>query len=136
MHLRFMLDTNICIYIAKNQPECVLHKFENLSVGEVGMSTITYGELMFGCHKSKHSKKTKTMIEKLAGLIPALPIPIEAGNIYGEIRTKLEEVGKPIGNNDLWIAAHAMSMNLTLVSNNLKEFSRIKKLKLDNWVTR
>lgn len=134
MHLRFMLDTNICIYIAKNHPKNVLQKFQKLSVGEVGMSTITYGELMFGCQKSKYTKKTKAMIKQLASLVPVLPIPIEAGEVYGEIRSKLKAVGKPIGNNDLWIAAHAISMNLTFVSNNLKEFARIKKLKLENWI--
>lgn len=134
MKLHYMLDTDICIYIAKNKPANLLKKFEELNVGEVGMSTITYGELMFGAQKSQHSKKSHSIIKKLTSLIPPLPIPTDTSKHYGEIRAKLEKQGKTIGNNDLWIAAHAMSMGLTLVSNNHKEFSRIKALKLENWI--
>ncbi len=134
MGLRYLLDTNICIYIAKQSPVEVLTRFERLSVGDVGMSTITYGELLYGAQKSLHPKKTLAILEELAGLIPPLPISTEAGKFYGKIRSTLEKKGKMIGNNDLWIAAHAMSLNVTLVTNNLKEFSRISHLKTDNWV--
>ncbi|MCP4473448.1 MAG: type II toxin-antitoxin system VapC family toxin [Gammaproteobacteria bacterium] len=134
MELRYLLDTNICIYIAKQKPMSVLERFEQLAVGSVGMSIITYGELYYGAQKSHRTKKTKQFLEELIGLIPPLPLPIDAAKCYGVIRRQLEKKGKPIGNNDLWIAAHAMSMNLTVVTNNCKEFSRVAKLRLENWV--
>lgn len=135
MTLRYLLDTNICIYIAKHKPISVLHKFDQLMFGEVGMSTITYGELFYGAEKSQHPKKTLHILEELIGLIPPLPISTEAGKYYGKIRSHLEIHGKMIGNNDLWIAAHALTLGITLVTNNLKEFTRIPHLKLENWVT-
>ena len=132
--MRYMLDTNICLYIAKKKPIEVLERFEELTVGEVGMSTITYGELQFGLHKSEHPKKTLSILEGLVGLIPPLPLPFETGRHYGKIRHTLEKKGQLIGNNDLWIAAHALALNLILVSNNTKEFERIPHLKLENWI--
>jgi len=134
MPLRYLLDTNICIYIAKHKPLSVLKKFEKLTVGEVGMSTITYGELFYGTQKSQHPKKTLHLLEELTSLIPPLPISTDAGKYYGQIREKLEKAGKPIGNNDLWIAAHAMALDIILVTNNIKEFNRISSLKIENWV--
>ena len=133
MSLQFLLDTNICIYIAKQKPLSVLHKFEQLVVGEVAMSTITYGELLYGAQKSHHPRLAKKALEDLNELIPAVPIPVEAGIIYGGIRSKLEKQGTPIGNNDLWIAAHAIVLNVVLITNNMKEFRRIPHLKVDNW---
>ncbi len=130
-----MLDTNICIYIAKKKPIEVLHHFEKLHIGQVGMSIVTYGELLYGAQKSQHPKKTLMAIEELAGLIPPLPMPVETSRHYGQIRSSLEKVGKPIGNNDLWIAAHALALGVILVTNNLKEFQRIPHLKVENWVS-
>lgn len=135
MELKYLLDTNICIYIAKHKPAAVLEKFENLSVGEVGMSSITYGELFYGVQKSQNPEKNLEVLEELASLIPPLPIPTSAGKAYGVIRATLEKQGKIIGNNDLWIAAHALTLKLTLVTNNIKEFSRISHLSIENWVT-
>ncbi|MCB1828347.1 MAG: type II toxin-antitoxin system VapC family toxin, partial [Coxiellaceae bacterium] len=105
-----------------------------LQVGEVAMSIITYGELMYGASKSQHPKKTMGLVDRLAELIVPLPLPTKAGKFYGELRCLLEKQGKPIGNNDLWIAAHNMSLGTTLVTHNLKEFSRIKNLKCESWV--
>lgn len=135
MALRYLLDTNICIYIAKKSPAAVLNRFEQLSVGEIGMSTITYGELIYGAQKSQHPKKNLHILEELASLIPPLPLSTDTVKYYGKIRETLETKGKIIGNNDLWIAAHTLSLNLTLVTNNMKEFSRIPHLKLENWVS-
>jgi tRNA(fMet)-specific endonuclease VapC len=135
MALRYILDTNICIYISKNNPISVLHKFQQLAVGEAGISIITYGELLFGAKKSHNQKKSLAILEQLISLIPPLPMPIEGGKHYGEICSKLEKIGKPIGNNDLWIAAHVLALDLTLVTNNVKEFSRISDLHIENWVT-
>jgi tRNA(fMet)-specific endonuclease VapC len=134
MTLCYLLDTNICIYIIKQKPVTVLHKFEQLSVGEVAMSLITYGELLYGIKKSQHPKKSQHTLEQLIGLIPPLPMPTDTANHYGKIRSSLELQGKLIGNNDLWIAAHALALEVILVTNNIKEFSRIPHLQLENWV--
>jgi len=133
MVLRYLFDTNICIYIAKQKPLHVLTKFEELVIGEAGMSTVTYGELFYGAQKSQHPQKNTTLLQELASLIPPLPLSTDVGKHYGQVRSKLEKSGTPIGNNDLWIAAHALSLNVILVTNNLKEFNRIPHLKLENW---
>lgn len=136
MQMRYLLDTNICIYIAKQQPLKVLHHFEKLNVGEVGMSIITYGELLYGVEKSHPVKANRAVVEHLSRLIFPLPLPYKAGEHYGVIRSKLEKQGKMIGNNDLWIASHALAENLILVTNNTKEFSRVPHLKVENWVSK
>jgi len=133
MTLKYLLDTNICIYIAKEKPATVLERFSNLEVGQVAMSTITYGELIYGIEKSKLKKETLEKLEALAHLIPPLPLATDTGEYYGKIRSSLQKKGKIIGNNDLWIAAHALSLNTILVTNNEKEFKRVDKLKLENW---
>lgn len=135
MALRYLLDTNICIYIAKQKPLSVLKKFEQIEVGDVGMSIITYGELLYGAHKSHHPKKTLLLLDELVSLIPPLPMAIQVSKYYGDIRSKLEKQGKPIGNNDLWIAAHALTLELVLITNNVKEFSRVPHIKIENWIT-
>lgn len=135
MKLRYLLDTNICIYIAKQRPINVLQKFEELAIGEVGMSTITFSELLYGAEKSNHPKKALHIVEELAGLIPPIPLSIDVGNHYGKIRSKLEKQGKLIGNTDLWIASHALAADLILVTNNVREFARVPKLKIENWVS-
>lgn len=129
----FMLDTNICIYIAKKKPIEVLARFEQLTVGQVGMSSITYGELLYGAQKSQDPYKSLMNLENLSRLIPPLPIPLKASECYGQIRHDLEKQGRLIGANDLWIAAHALALKIVLVTNNTKEFSRIPHLKLENW---
>jgi tRNA(fMet)-specific endonuclease VapC len=134
LQLKYLLDTNICIYIAKNKPAKVAQKFAKLNLGEVGMSLITYGELLYGAVKSEQQQHSKTIIENLIRLIIPLPLPVEIGHYYALIRMQLEKQGTIIGNNDLWIAAHCMALNVTLVTNNTKEFARIKNLKLENWV--
>lgn len=133
MTLRYLLDTNICIYIAKKKPLAVSQKLEKMKVGEVAMSAITYGELLFGAEKSQHVEKTKKILEELTTLIPPLELTLKASEHYAHIRALLEAKGKPIGNNDLWIASHALALNTTLVTNNMKEFSRVPYLKLENW---
>ena len=134
MNKQYMLDTNICIYIAKNKPISVLEHFKKLKVKQIVMSVITYGELSLGAEKSQHKQKIMQKLIDLTQIIPVIPISESVGNIYGVIRADLEKKGKIIGNNDLWIAAHAMEQNITLVSNNVKEFNRIPGLSLENWV--
>ena len=134
MALKFLLDTNICIYIAKAKPVNVLQRFLTMNVGEIGMSIITHGELLYGIKKSQHPQKSRQALEELADLIPPLPLTLTVSEYYADIRASLEQRGQSIGNNDLWIASHALALNITLVTNNLKEFSRIPQLKTENWV--
>jgi tRNA(fMet)-specific endonuclease VapC len=131
---RYLLDTNICIYIAKRRPPEVLHHFEQLTVGEIAMSIITYGELQFGAEKSRNSGLAHEKLSRLAELVPVLALPGNAAIHYGQIRSGLERCGTPIGANDLWIAAHALAEGLILVSNNTGEFSRVPGMSLENWV--
>ena len=132
--LRYLLDTNICIYIAKQRPPSVAARFAKLAAGSVGMSLITYGELRYGAEKSSQRGSTLEKLERLQSIIPVIAPDAAVGERYGAIRTHLECAGTPIGNNDLWIAAHALSLGVTLISNNTREFERVPKLKLDNWV--
>jgi tRNA(fMet)-specific endonuclease VapC len=131
---KYLLDTNICIYIAKHQPPEVLSRFASLQVGEVAMSLISYGEFHFGAEKSQQSEQAHQKLNRLAELIGVLPLSTAVANYYGSIRSTLEKSGTPIGANDLWIAAHALAENLILVSNNLREFQRVPGLNVENWV--
>ncbi|MDQ7057261.1 MAG: type II toxin-antitoxin system VapC family toxin [Ghiorsea sp.] len=134
MSLKYILDTNICIYISKEKPIEVLQKFEQLEVGDVGMSMITYAELLYGAKRSQQSKKSLKDLEQLISLIPVLPFQNNVAEHYADIRSDLSNKDTIIGNNDLWIAAHVRAMDKILVSNNLKEFQRVQKLKLENWI--
>lgn len=134
MDARFLLDTNICIHIRQRRPPEVLARFERLRPGEAVISVITYGELAYGVAKSRFREQAGKQLSELAGLLPALELPPQAGELYGAIRAGLEAKGEMIGNNDLWIAAHALAAGLTLVTNNEHEFRRIQGLKVQNWV--
>ncbi len=134
MTLRYLLDTNMCIYIAKQQPLSVLRKFETLHIGSVVMSTISYGELLYGAQKSQYSQQALLILEELIKFIPLLPLPAVVAQHYGNMCAQLEKQGELMCNNDLWIASQAIAMELTLVTNNVREFSRIPGLKLENWV--
>jgi tRNA(fMet)-specific endonuclease VapC len=131
---RYLLDTNICIYIKNHRPPEVLARFSKLPPGKVAMSSITYGELCFGAEKSAKPKETLQILENLVTLIPVLPLDENASQHYGKIRQQLQASGKLIGNNDLWIAAHALAGKLVLVTNNESEFKRVPGLKVENWV--
>jgi tRNA(fMet)-specific endonuclease VapC len=131
-NLRFLLDTNICIYIVKAKPERFLARFSKLAVGEAAMSVVTYGELEFGIRKSRQPASLATL-SQIRMLLPALPIDLSVAEQYGRIRAELESIGRPIGNNDLWIAAHAAALKTVLVTNNRREFDRIRGLKVEDW---
>ncbi len=133
METRFLLDTNICIYIRQKRPEEVLRRFRNLRAGEAAISVITYGELVFGATKSQQRTAALERLAELLNWLPALPLPGNAGHAYGTIRADLAARGQMIGNNDLWIASHALAAELTLVTNNEKEFRRVRGLKVQNW---
>lgn len=130
----YMLDTNICIYIIKNKPASVRTKFEQMQIGDVAMSMITFGELEYGALRSQNATRQLQIMDELSRYIPVLAMQQEVSKTYAEIRADLTSKGTPIGNNDLWIAAHARTLGATLVSNNTKEFVRVDGLKLENWV--
>lgn len=132
--LTYLLDTNICIYIARHRPPEVLARFNELEVGEVGMSVVTYSEMYNGAMKSQQQDLALQKLGQLTDYIPVLPMAESVGQHYGEIRSYLEQAGTPIGNNDLWIAAHARDLGISLVSNNTREFERVPQLQLENWV--
>lgn len=136
MPTRYLLDTNICIYIQRQKPEEVLARFQKLKPGDAAISVITWGELLYGAEKSQQRKKALQLLEEFKTFIPVLPIPENAGKTYGAIRAVLESKGESIGNNDLWIAAHAKAAALTIVTNNEREFQRVPGLKIQNWVGR
>jgi tRNA(fMet)-specific endonuclease VapC len=134
MGARFLLDTNICIHIRRQRPPEVLARFQRLKPGEAVLSVITYGELVYGVEKSQFRQQATRQLTELTGLVPVMELPLQAGEAYGEIRAALESRGEAIGNNDLWIAAHAKAAGLILVTSNEREFKRVQGLKVQNWV--
>jgi len=134
MEPRYLLDTNICIYIRQKRPEAVLRRFRKLQPGEAAISVITYGELLYGAAKSKQRVAALERLHELVRLLPALALPETAAEAYGRMRAELQAGGQMIGNNDLWIAAHAVAAELILVTNNEHEFRRVRGLRIQNWV--
>ena len=132
--MKYLLDTNICIYIINEKPKKILRKFELYPVHEFAISSITHAELQFGVEKSKKKDINQNALDEF--LLPLTILPFHGKNLvvcYGEIRAFLESKGKTIGPLDTLIAAHALSLDLTIISNNIKEFSRIRNLKCENW---
>lgn len=135
MSVRYLLDTDICIYITKHNPPAVRERFARHAASELAMSTITFGELRFGAEKSQRRKQAITALQHLEGLLQVAALPPSAGEHYGQIRAALEKSGRLIGNNDLWIAAHARAEGWIVVTNNEREFKRVPGLKVENWVS-
>jgi tRNA(fMet)-specific endonuclease VapC len=133
MILRYLLHTNTCAYIRQKRPQKVLEHFENLGAGQLGMSLITYGELMYGALKRSSPDQAVAELHQLARLIPVLGLPSEAAPVYGAVRAGLARAGETIRPNDIWIAAHALAADLVLVTNNDHAFKRIRGLKVENW---
>jgi len=135
MEPRYLLDTNICIYIRQKRSPDLLHRFEKLRPGEAVISLITFGELLFGAEKSAHRTAALERLRELQIFLSVLPLPEASAGNYGKIRAELESKGEIIGNNDLWIASHALSSGLILVTNNEREFSRVRGLRTQNWAS-
>jgi len=131
--LKFMLDTNIVIYVIKRKPKQALEIF-NLHAGQMCISSITLAEMLHGAEKSEMPDQNLRRIEDFTSRLQVLDYGNKAAAHYGDIRADLERKGTPIGVNDLHIAGHARSEGLVLVTNNLKEFERVDALRLDNWV--
>ncbi len=132
--MMYMLDTNICIYIIKQKPKSVIDKFKKMKNANICISSITYSELLYGVEKSSNIAKNLLALTMFLSNIEILSYDESASIDYGTIRAKLEKQGKIIGPLDMLIAAHAKSLNITLVSNNSKEFERVEGLRLENWV--
>ena len=131
--MRYLLDTNTCIYIAKRKPVQVLSRLRRMRPGDVGMSVVTYLELVYGAWKSQSVEVNLAKIEQLRLLVPVQSLDVGASKHYGRIRTELEKKGSPIGPYDLLIAAQALSLGLTLVTNSVREFAGVEGLRLENW---
>jgi tRNA(fMet)-specific endonuclease VapC len=131
--MKYMLDTNICIYLIKQKPVQVMKRFSACAIGEIGVSSITVSELWYGVAKSARRKVNARALAQFL-----LPLSIAAfdeadAEAYGTLRTALEQKGQPIGALDMLIAAHAVSMGVVLVTNNAREFSRVPRLIIENW---
>jgi tRNA(fMet)-specific endonuclease VapC len=131
--MKYILDTNICIYIIKQKPVQVFEKFKNLPLGSVGISIITFAELQYGVRKSAQPEKNQLALNQFLIPLEIFDFDINAAVEYGRIRTNLEKLGTPIGPLDTLIAAHAKSLKLTIVTNNEKEFKRVEGLEITNW---
>jgi tRNA(fMet)-specific endonuclease VapC len=132
--MRYLLDTNTCIYIIKRSPEQVMLRFKRLRVGDVGVSAITVCELQFGVSNSSQPEGNQRALTEFLGPLEILDFPAGASIAYGEVRTHLQRSGTPIGSYDLLLAAHALHNRLTMVTNNIREFRRVPDLKMENWV--
>ncbi len=132
--MRYMLDTNICIYAIKNKPESVLKKLLSLDPSSVCISSITYAELCHGVYKSAAVNRNKIALSLLLANIEVIKFDTCAAECYGKIRAELEQKGTPIGPLDTMIAGHAKSLNCIVVTNNIREFMRVDSLQVENWV--
>ena len=130
----FLLDTNICIYIIKEKPSQVLEKFEQIEPHKLGISIITLAELEYRAAKSMNPAKNYQVIEDFITYLDVFNWDRQASHIYGELRATLTRQGTPIGILDTQIAAHCLSLNRVLVTNNVREFERVPGLKVKNWV--
>ena len=131
--MRYMLDTNICIYAIKHKPEIVFQRLQAIDPENVCISTVTYAELVHGVEKSAAVDKNRLALSMLLANIDILDFDVDAAVCYGKIRADLERRGTPIGPLDMMIAGHAQSLGYTLVTKNEKEFSRVSNLKIENW---
>ena len=131
--MRYMLDTNICRYLIKRKPVTVLGQLAMQSPEDICISAITYGELLYGAYKSSFPERNLLALQLFLATIDIIPVNALVCDAYGIIRTSLEKNGIPIGPNDTWISAHALSQNCVLVTNNIKEFSRVQSLRVENW---
>ena len=131
--MRYMLDTNICIYVIKHKPEKVLRKLQTIHPEDVCISSVTYAELVHGVEKSAAVEKNRLALSMFLANMEILGFDVEAADCYGKIRADLEKKGRPIGPLDMMIAGHAQSLGYTVVTNNVKEFSRVTALRIENW---
>jgi tRNA(fMet)-specific endonuclease VapC len=135
--MRYMLDTNILVYVLNARPhhQAVLDRFDRENPRDMVVSSITLAELRFGVEKSRQPAANRRALQHVLDVLNVAPFDAKAAQIYGSVRAGLEAQGKPIGPLDTLIAAHALSLDLTLVTNNAREFSKVRRLRVENWVT-
>lgn len=131
--MRYMLDTNICIYAIKRKPQSVLQHILAHSPADICISSITYAELCHGVEKSMAREKNELALLLFLSAIEIMPFDEQAAAEYGKIRAALERRGTPIGGMDMLIAAHARIQGMTIVTNNAREFARVDDLQIENW---
>jgi tRNA(fMet)-specific endonuclease VapC len=131
--LRRLLDTNVCIHIIRRRPQAVLRRFEDYGIGEVGVSSVTVAELRYGVEKSARPEQNLEALGRFLLPLEVLDFGGEAAAAYGRVRATLEKAGTPTGPLDTLIAAHAVSMSVTLVTNNTREFGRVPGLEVEDW---
>lgn len=134
--MKYLLDTNICIYTIRQKPKRVLTRFQACEVGEIGISSITAAELWYGVEKSTQKEQNEEALSKFLFPLEIAPFETSAAEAYGVIRAELETQGLPIGGLDMLIAAQAVSLGAVLVSNNEREFKRVPRLQLENWAAK
>ena len=132
--MKYMLDTDICIYIIKQKPQVVVERFLRTEISQIGISSITLSELTYGVSKSSKPEQNQMALTQFMAPLEILPYGDDAAQYYGDLRVHLEKQGTPIGSLDMLIAAHALSIACTLITNNEREFARIPNLKIENWV--
>ena len=132
--MRYMLDTNICIYLIKHKPPQVFEKLQEHNPDEICISAVTYAELVHGVEKSKAVERNRLALTILLSNIEILDFDMKAAEEYGRIRADLEKKGTPIGPLDMMIVGHAKSLGYTVVTNNVGEFKRVEGLQYENWV--
>ncbi len=130
----YMLDTNICSYILKKRPTSVLEKFNQVRPDSLSISTVVLAELCYGASRHPAGKAIQADIDDFASRLSIIGWSDKAARCYGTLRSGLEKAGTPLGNMDLMIAAHAMSINAVLVTNNMRHFSPIPGLRQENWI--
>ena len=130
---RYMLDTDTCSYVMKRSNPAVLRRLQAVPVKDVCMSVVTKSELLYGVEVSPRRAQDVAALAALLPFVEVLDLPDDAASHYAEIRADLKKRGAPIGANDLFIAAHARSLGLTLVTNNTAEFGRVKGLRVESW---
>lgn len=135
MTTRYLLDTDICVYIARGKHRHIESRLSLIEPGRVGISAVTYGELAYGATKSRLAHLAQQSLTQLTLALRILPLDAHVAEIYGKLRAELEREGGVIGNNDLWIGAHSLSLDTILVTNNEHEFRRIDGLRIENWTT-
>lgn len=131
--MKYLIDTNICIYIMNKKPASVIDKFMSVAIGEIGISSITVSELQYGVAKSNRKIENTKRLNEFLLPFETLSYDSDAAAVYGNIRAQLENTGQIIGPLDLLIGAHALSQNLTIITNNIREFDRIDGLVVENW---
>jgi len=129
-----LLDTNICIYFLNQTSERIIGRFQNLSPSQIKLPSITVAELYYGAEKSKARAKNRERVKRFVSTLEIIPFDQKACDTYAKVRCALEKSGTPVGPMDLLIASIGLAHNFVLVTNNVKEFERVKGLKLENWL--